>query len=410
MTATGVGAASCRRISRKCATNRICLRLAFRSVEFAHEQKGERGSPVGMGGRSPAAFPARRESSHGYRGEVLKAPRTRIESVAVHLPGRYRTMEETREKIAETGGYTPPPGLLERLTGVRGVHVREDGENASDLAVAAARTALGQAGLKIGDIDLLLFAATSQDLIEPATAHLVAAKMGASCPVFDVKNACNSVLNAMEVASSLISAGRYRTILIACGESGTLVTRWHAPDCGDLLRAMPGYTASDAGAAMVLAAAAPVNEDGAEILALRFVSNSAAWEACTVAAGGTLHGRSMHDDHATLRLNGDLRRIALETLPKALPEVEDELRAARESDFIAFHQISMVHFHKTLDTLALPEARCMPAVAEHGNCGAASLPLQLVKARESGRLTRGDAVAMLGMASGFSFGVALARW
>ncbi|MGW0786702.1 3-oxoacyl-ACP synthase III family protein [Streptomyces sp. NPDC002911] len=335
--------------------------------------------------------------------------RARIAAVAAHLPTRYRTMGEIREKIAKTGDYAPPPGLLEDLTGVRGVHVRGDGENASDLAVAAARTALDEAGLTIADIDLLLFAATAADLIEPATSHLVAAKLGATCPVFDVKNACNSVLNAMETAASFIEAGRYRTVLIACGETGSLVTRWNVPDRHALLRALPGYTASDAGAAMVLTAG-PASEDSPGVMAMRFVSNSAAWEACTVAGGGTMHQRSVHDDHATLRLNGDLRQGLLDVLPNILVGAGDELATARAGAFVAFHQIAMPQYRQMLDMFTLPEGLCMPAVAEHGNCAAASLPLQLVKAREADRVEEGDIVAMIGVASGFSFGMALIRW
>ncbi|WP_030381253.1 MULTISPECIES: 3-oxoacyl-ACP synthase III family protein [unclassified Streptomyces] len=338
-----------------------------------------------------------------------EALRARIAAVSSHLPSRYRTMDEIRARIAGTGGYAPPPGLLEDLTGVRGVHVHEDGENASDLAVAAARTALAESGLAIGDIDLLLFASTALDLIEPATSHLVAAKLGASCPVFDVKNACNSVLNAMEVAASFIETGRYRTVLIACGEPATLATRWHAPDRQALLRALPGYTASDAGAALVLTAG-PAGADDPGILALRFVSNSDAWEACTVSGGGSMHHLSTHDDHTTLRLNGDLRQGALDALPRILDAAGKELEAVRTSAFVAFHQIAMPQYREMIELLSLPEDRCMPAVAEHGNCAAASLPLQLVKAREADRIESGDLVTMIGLASGFSFGLALVRW
>ncbi|MFJ7772718.1 3-oxoacyl-ACP synthase III family protein [Streptomyces sp. NPDC097107] len=340
-----------------------------------------------------------------------EAIRARIAAVSAHLPSRYRTLDEIRVRITETGGYAPPPGLLEDLTGVRGVHVHEDGDISSDLAVAAARSALDEAGLKIGDVDLLLFASTSQDLIEPATAHLVATKLGASCPVFDVKNACNSFLNGMEVAASFIETGRYGTVLIACGEPATLATRWHLPTREDLLRALPGYTASDAGAAMVLTAG-PAGDGDPGILSLRFVSNSPAWEACTVAGGGSMHHLSVHDDHTTLRLNGDLRQSALDVLPRIMDTAGDELRAAQAGavSFIAFHQIAMPQYREMIDLFSLPEDRCMPTVAEHGNCAAASLPLQLAKARQADRIESGDLVAMIGLASGFSFGLALVRW
>ncbi|MEV0374184.1 3-oxoacyl-[acyl-carrier-protein] synthase III C-terminal domain-containing protein [Streptomyces sp. NPDC050636] len=338
------------------------------------------------------------------------APRARLAAIAAHLPSRYRTMEATRARIAASGGaYVPPPGLLEELTGVRGVHERDDGVQASDLAVAAAVKALKAAGTQIGEVDLLLFAATSQDLIEPATAHIVAAKLGATCPVFDIKNACNSVLNAIETANALIATRRYRTVLIACGESITDATRWCVPDHEALLRAMPGYTVSDAGAALVLTAA-PADDDGPGVLTMAFGSDSSAWRACTVAGGGSLNGRSTDDEHTTLRLNGDLLRNALDDMPFMVGTThQQELEAIRRSAFIAFHQISMPQFHDSSSKFRLPADRCMATVADHGNCAAASLPLQIVKAQETGRVEPGDTVAMIGLASGTSIGLALIR-
>lgn len=345
-----------------------------------------------------------------YGGAVLEAPRARLTAVAVHLPPRYRTMEDIRAGIAAAGSpYVPPPGLLEDVTGVRGVHACEEGVCASDLAAAAARKALDDAGLTIDQVDLLLFAATCLDMIEPSTSHIVAAKLGATCPVFDVKNACNSVLNAMEVAGAFIATRRYRTVLIACGEVGSMVTRWHVPDHEALMRAMPGYTVSDAGAALLLTAG-PTGDGDPGVLTLRFAADSTAWNACTVSGGGSMHPRSLDDEHTTLRLNGDLlRTTAVEGLTFLQRAAERELEALRASSFIAFHQIGMPQYQEMVDKLPLPADRCMPAVADHGNCAAASLPLQLVKAREADRVEPGDTVAMLGLASGMSFGLALIR-
>ncbi|UQA90879.1 3-oxoacyl-ACP synthase III family protein [Streptomyces halobius] len=340
---------------------------------------------------------------------MFDSPRARLSAIAVHLPSRYRTMEETRARIAASGGaYAPPPGLLEYVTGVRGVHVRDEGVQASDLAVAAAVKTLCSAGADIGEVDLLLFAATAQDLIEPATAHIVAAKLGASCPVFDVKNACNSVLNAVEVACSFIAVGRYRTVLIACGESATDATRWRVPDHEALLRAMPGYTVSDAGAALLLTAG-PAGDGDPGVLTLSFSAESAAWEACVVAGGGSLRGRSNDDECTSLQLSGDLLSTALDNLPSHLEPAHRELRAIRESAFIAFHQITLQQFHDTSGKLRLPVSRCIATVAEHGNCASASLPLQLVEAQQTHRVEPGDTVGLIGLASGTSVGLALIR-
>lgn len=85
-----------------------------------------------------------------------------------------------------------------------------------------------------------------------------------------------------------------------------------------------------------------------------------------------MHHLSVHDDHTTLRLNGDLRQGALDALPRILDAAGEELRAVGASTFVAFHQIAMPQYREMIELLSLPEDRCMPAVAEHGNCAAAS--------------------------------------
>src|SRR5204863_9740445 len=101
-----------------------------------------------------------------------------------------RTTPET-ERMLRSGNprLKLATGLIHRMTGVDAVHLRPEGWEASDLAVAAARNALDESP---GPIDLVLFASASQDLVEPATSHIVAAKLGLEAPVMDVKNACNS--------------------------------------------------------------------------------------------------------------------------------------------------------------------------------------------------------------------------
>ncbi|MDT9686974.1 3-oxoacyl-[acyl-carrier-protein] synthase III C-terminal domain-containing protein [Streptomyces sp. P9(2023)] len=318
-------------------------------------------------------------------------------------------MEQTRAELERRSPFVPPHRVLEDLTGIRGVHVREPGEQASDLAVAAARKAMAEAGAGTADVDLLLFASCCQDLIEPATAHIVAAKLGLGCPAFDVKNACNSVLNALEVAGAFIECGRYRTVLIACGETPTMATRWHLPDEDTFIRALPGYTLSDAGAALLLTAG-PAGENDPGLITTVFGAHSAAWNACTVESGGSLHYRPVDDEPTYVRLNGDfLRDTVLDLAPMALEHARSELESVRRSAFIAFHQISRRHYDEMCDGLDLPADRCLPAVVDHGNTASASLPLQLVRAREADRVEPGDQVALIGMASGFSAGLALIR-
>ncbi|MEV4439512.1 3-oxoacyl-[acyl-carrier-protein] synthase III C-terminal domain-containing protein [Streptomyces sp. NPDC049577] len=336
--------------------------------------------------------------------------RARLAGIAVTLPARYRTVEQTREGIAAAGSrFVPPPGMLEDLLGVRGVHVRDEGEQASDLAAAAAVKALAGAGTTAGDVDLLLFASGSQDMIEPATAHIVAAKLGARCPVFDVRNACNSLLDALDVAALFIETGRHRSVLVTCGETLTMTTRWHVPDQQAFLRALPGYALSDAGAALLLTAG-PAGEHDPGLLTVVTGADSTAWEACTVAAGGSRHFRPADDEPTYMRLGDDAMRDAvLQLAPRALAGAHRELGQARTSAFMALQQATLRQFEEVRDALGLPADRTLPVVAEHGNTASASLPLQLVRAIESDRVEPGDLVALFGMGSGLSAGLALLR-
>ena len=121
---------------------------------------------------------------------------SRVAGLGVYLPETTRSTAETEQRLRSGNpGLKLATGLIARMTGVETVHLRPDGWEASDLAVAAARQALAESDAGApGPVDLVIFASASQDLVEPATSHIVAAKLGLEAPVMDVKNACNSVV------------------------------------------------------------------------------------------------------------------------------------------------------------------------------------------------------------------------
>lgn len=329
----------------------------------------------------------------------------RLAGVAVHLPETVRTAAETERRVAEAGtGFRPPPGLVRRLTGVERLHVMPDDWQASDLAAAAARKLLADTGTDTADIDLLVFAAASQDMIEPATSHMVADRLGLRCPVFDVKNACNSVLNALETAHALIAQGSYRRVLIACGESPSRAVRWRVPDLRAYLEAIPGYTLSDAGAALLV-------EESAEpgILGCGFTADSRSWSVGTLPTGGSVHPRG--DEHTYFRLDGVGLRRAFERLgPEVLDGTLGRLGVGwRDMAAVCVHQVSRPYLDELADRFGLPGEKIPLTVVDHGNAASASLPLQLVRVLESGRAGIGDLVALVGLAGGISMGVSVIR-
>ncbi|MWA07470.1 ketoacyl-ACP synthase III [Actinomadura sp. LD22] len=331
--------------------------------------------------------------------------RARITAVAAHLPPRVVTSAEVEARVAaESPGYRPHPTIVERMTGIRARHVMDDGEQASDLAVAAARRALDRRGIGADAVDLLVFGSASQDLIEPATAHIAAAKLGASCPVFDVKNACNSFLNGLQMADALIRTGQHERVLVCTGESPSRAIRWTVRDRAQFADAFAGYTLSDGGAAMLVEAA----PDGG-IFYRDFAAVSSAWEVGTLPAGGSMHPR----DPEYTYFSGDGRRLKDAFLAAGPQIFTDALTKTGLTwdDFavVAVHQVTLPYLEVLRAVLGVPPDRLVVTLPEHGNVASASLPLQLATAIEAGRCRPGDRIALVGLAGGVSLGVMFAE-
>ncbi len=327
---------------------------------------------------------------------------TRLAGVEVYLPQRRLDTAEVERRIAP---YTAPPGLIHRLTGISSRHVTAEGEEASDLAVSAARKLLAGTGTATADVDLLIFASASQDMVEPATAHIVAAALELGCPVMDVKNACNSVLNAIEVADALIETGRYRTVLIASGETPSRAVRFEVGSVREFLRAFPGYTLSDAGAALLLTA----GPSGGGVLATAFTADSRHWQAGTLAGGGSRHPRE--HEHTYFAMDSARLRAAFLAVGTGVLDTTLERLGLTWADMavVAVHQVSLPYLDVFAERAGVPADKLVVTVAEHGNVASASLPLQLVTARELGRCGPGDRVALVGLAGGISLGIAVVQ-
>lgn len=325
-----------------------------------------------------------------------------IAAVGTHLPTRIRTTDETERRLRdENPGVPLPVGLIRRMTGIDRVHEREEGQQASDLAVAAAREAIAASP---EPVDLLIFSSASQDLIEPATSHIVSDKLGLGVPVFDVKNACNSVLNAVQVAHALIVSGQARRVLIASGETPTSAVRWRVTDRHQFVRSFPGYTMSDAGAALILEAS-----DGPGIIDTTFSAASHHWTIGTLPTGGSMRPR---DPDATYF---DIDGRALQRAFMALgPDLVTGLLARNgialaDLDLVLMHQVAEPHLGPIADRLGLGVEMILPTVARHGNLASATLPIQLRQALDTELVGPGSLVLMVGLAGGISLGAMVVR-
>ncbi|GIH98153.1 3-oxoacyl-ACP synthase III family protein [Planobispora takensis] len=318
--------------------------------------------------------------------------KARITGVATYLPERTLTSTDVERRIE---GYVPHRGIVERMTGIRLRHVARDDQQASDLAVEA----VGGLGLR-DHPDLLIFASASQDMVEPATAHIVAAKLGLSCPVFDVKNACNSMLNGIQVAEALILSGAHRRVLVCSGETPSRAIRWQVGDRAQFVDSFAGYTLSDSGAAVLVTA-----DEERGIFYRDFSADSTAWAIGTLPGGGSAHPRDPEYSY----FRGDGRRLK-EAFERIGPDIF--LTALKRTglswdDFavVAVHQVALPYLHFLAQVLDIPAEKLVVSLPEHGNCASATLPLQL----SLGGWRPGDRVALLGLGGGVSMGVMLAE-
>jgi 3-oxoacyl-[acyl-carrier-protein] synthase-3 len=333
---------------------------------------------------------------------------TKILSIATELGPVKTEMSEVLRKVAEASlPAKMPTGYIPRLTGVNTVYRRTEGQNTSDFAAMAGRKALDRAGLKIKDIDLLIFSSASQDLIEPATSHIVSSILGADgVPVMDVKNACNSFLNGIQVANALIKIGQYKTVLIVSGETPSMAIRWASADKDQFLRSFAGFTMSDAGAAILLTAA---NQKEDSIVALEFRSDSNRWDVGTLGMGGSRSPR----DIETTYFDMDGRKLANAFMALG-PGILNETLEKHEltwNDFkaIGMHQVAAPYIDDICRVLQVPTERVIKTVADYGNMTSATMALQIELGMENGAISKGDLFAYIGLAGGISTGLGIFR-
>lgn len=327
-----------------------------------------------------------------------------VVDVAVHLPPQCLSTADVEARIEELNpGLDIPHGLLERMSGVSNRHIAPPEWRPSDLAAAAARQLLVSTGRDIADIDLILFAATSGDGLEPATAHFVADKLGAQCPVFDVNNTCCSIINSIEVADALIRGGGYDNVLITCGENPSRIAKWTFRDVDDLLERGAVHIFSDAGAALLLEAS---SEPG--VLGHQCGAYSKACETTAMIFTEDDQGLRVGPFHLEMHT---LKRV-LETMD--LSPISDTMQRLNlcmdDLSAICVHVAALPFLPTFCEYAGLPQDKIVDVLSEHGDVVAAGLPLQLAMAVQSGRVQRGDLVGIVGLAAGVSLGMAVVRW
>jgi 3-oxoacyl-(acyl-carrier-protein) synthase III len=321
--------------------------------------------------------------------------RVGITAVASYLPEQVVTTTRLQERVERASRIPLPRRLFEQMSGVTHRHVAAPDEYASTLAVRAAGRALAAAELDPLDIDVLLFASATRDMVEPATAHIVQAELGSRAHALDVTNACNSFLNGIDLARMFVLAGRARRVLVVTGETPTRVMRQRLDSVRQARDAFAGFTFGDGGAAVVVEA---VERGG--IFDVDTETRSKHWQVGGVPGGGSRHPRG--DEYTYFTGDGRALRGVFEKIGTSIIDRVRYRTGLDWSDYarVLVHQVTMPYLDRFIEVTGVPREKLEVTVADHGNLASATLGVQL--ARVWSELRPGDRVLLIGLGGGVS--------
>ena len=316
----------------------------------------------------------------------------------------------TRSRITGTGGYLPAKVLtnkdLESLvdtsdewivgrTGIRQRHVAADGEFTSDLALHASRRALEAAGRTPADVDLVILATSTPDMVFPSSACLLQAKLGAKKggAAFDVQAVCSGFVYALSTADLYIRSGQYRCALVLGAEVFSRILDWK--DRGTCVLFGDG-----AGAVVLEASETP------GILSSHLHADGS--YAAILNTPGHVNCGAIHGD-PTLKMDGGaVFKLAVRVLEESAHEsLAANGMTVADLDAYIPHQANVRIVSHVAKKLGLPDSKCIVTVDKHANTSAASIPLALDVAVRDVRVKKGSNVLLTGVGGGFTWGSVL---
>jgi 3-oxoacyl-[acyl-carrier-protein] synthase III len=318
---------------------------------------------------------------------------SRISGTGSYLPPDRVSNADLAARLAKDGIETSDEWIVER-TGIRFRHFAAPDVAVSDLALIASRRALEAADCDPGDIDLIIVATSTPDMVFPSAASILQAKLGvAGCAAFDVQAVCSGFVYALTVADSLIKTGSASKALVVGAEVFSRIL-----DFKD--RTTCVLFGDGAGAVVLEASATPgilaseLHADG------RYVD--------ILCVPGTVSGGKILGD-PLLKMDGPaVFKLAVGVLESVARSVLEKAgRSDADIDWLIPHQANIRIMQSTAKKLKLAPGKLIATVDRHGNTSAASIPLALDESVREGKIKRGDTVMLEGVGGGFTWGAAL---
>jgi len=315
----------------------------------------------------------------------------RIIGTGSYLPSRILTNEELSTMVSTSDEW-----ITER-TGIRSRRIAADNEQTSDLALNAAMQALDAAGISAQQLDLIIVATSTPDMIFPSTACLLQAKLGnTSGAAFDVQAVCSGFVYALSVADQFIRSGSMKRVLVVGAEAFSRIIDWNDRRTCVLF--------GDGAGAVVLEAS---GDPG--VLSTHIYSNGALSGILRV-PGQVSHGRIVGNPFVEMEGQAVFKQAVRVLGQVAREALEKNGLTGADLDWLVPHQANIRIIEATAEKLGLPQERIVKTVAEHGNTSAASIPLALDVAVRDGRICKGHHVLIEAVGGGMAWGSALIRW
>ena len=318
-------------------------------------------------------------------------------------------------KITGTGSYLPEQILtnseLEKIvdttdewirsrTGIEKRHVARDDETTCDLAEKASRAAIKMSGKKEKDIDLIIIATTTPDVIFPSTACLLQQRLNIhGCPAFDIQAVCTGFVYALHIANLFIKNGNTKCALIVGSETMTRIVDWKDRNTCVLF-------GDGAGAIILEESKTP------GILSTHIHADGAYQELLSVPAGISSDYNLVKSNKAFIKMQGnEVFKVAVNTLGGIVDEtLQANSMSNTDIDWLVPHQANTRIISAMAKKLDMPISRVVVTVDQHGNTSAASIPLALDVAVKDGRIKENDTLLLPAFGGGFTWGSALLKY
>lgn len=320
-----------------------------------------------------------------------------IISIGSAVPEKVLTNADL-EKIVDTSDE-----WIRNMTGIRERRIAGEDEATSDYAAKAAMVALERANLEPKDVDLVIVATITSDMPFPATASIVQNIIGANCPAFDLSAGCSGWVYALAVANGFVTSGMYEHVLVIGADLLTKITNWAD-------RATCVLFGDGAGAAVV----GPVGP-GEGMLAFELGSDGAGANALSIKYGGSRDPMT----HEALDAHGDKLTMAGREVFKFAVKIQGEATervlakcgmTTADVNLIVPHQANMRIIESAVNRLGLPLEKFFVNLDRYGNTSAASIPIALDEAIQTGRIKKGDTIVTVGFGAGLTWAAGVMKW